>query len=267
VVLRDANGNPPADNKGQQIAPVITYDPVTRVVTLSAPEGSGPAWLNPNQLYRVGIGIPSSSTDDTSGIRAIDRATLDPASPSRNIEFTAGPPSGTPASVPTVDFCNDVLPLFQSKCSAAACHGAPVLGDARFGGPGGSASRPAASLLLETSQGVTNTVFVTDSGGNRVGRVANGANTGPLAGRGAPAGRVFGVDMPLVDPGKPANSWLLYKLLLAPPPDKVPPPSQRSKCDGTPGTPPIGHFEPAGFPTSLMDDGERGVLNNYVLGR
>jgi hypothetical protein len=94
-----------------------------------------------------------------------------------------------------VDFCADVLPIFQYRCSGGPCHAIPA-----------GNRLPAEGLLLQTADGVANTALH---------RVSQESNTGARAGQGFPAGRIFGVDMPIIDPPNPGNSWLMYKLLLA----------------------------------------------------
>ncbi len=237
----------------QPLTPVVTYDPVARVVTLSQPNDG--AWLIKDQPYKVILHV--AATDDDVGLRAIDRTPLFAGDPNREIGFLTTAPAGI-APEPRASFCNDVVPIFQRSCTAPICHGASAStsDSARFGE--GGKSRPAAGLLLETSAGIASTA---------IGRSANGSNTGALAGQGRPAGRVFGIDMPLVDPGNPGNSWLLYKVLLAVPADpQKASPARRAKCNGTPGTKPLDPFTPKEFATG-MDDFERAILNDFVLGR
>jgi hypothetical protein len=133
-----------------------------------------------------------------------------------------------------------VLPIFASKCGTSVCHGGDL---------------PAAGLLMTTAQGIQMTA---------VGRVAQGSNTGDNS-QSVPPGLVFGVDMPIITPGAPGASWLIYKLLLADPP----------ACSSTPGTgcdagaPGV---ENNRYPTvtpawTLRSDSERATLANYVQGR
>jgi hypothetical protein len=99
--------------------------------------------------------------------------------------------------------------------------------------------------------------------------VAEGANTGPRA-TSAPPGLLFGEDMPVIDPGSgpplagdPSNSWMLYKMLLAPPP----------ACSSTPGAAPCDAGAPTPpatthvVPWQPLSDAERATLSNYVAGR
>jgi hypothetical protein len=243
--VRDASGN--------GLSPVVKYDPVARIVQIVSPNPDGGAWLTPQQEYTVTLGIPSGD-DDSGGVRAIDRATLDP-SVSHVISFFArivGGDGGT-AAPPTISFCTDVFPIFQAKCSSGLCHG---------GLPNG-AIEPAAGLLLDSPDGIRHTAI-----GVGAQRVAQGSNTGALAASG-PLGHHFGVDMPIIDPGPdpatggdPGNSWIIYKMLLAVPNDVAAPGA--AACDG--GTSATTSLPPDPLRQPLSDD-ERARLADFVLGR
>ncbi len=196
------------------LTPTIRYDPVARVVTVTPlPEQA----FDPDQTYRLTIASPAGPTD-VNGLRAIDGATLSATSPS-SVTFRVAMNAGTSAlpPPPPPDFCTAVLPLFVSRCSGSGCHG-------------GSSTLPAAGLQLTDPQGVLTTA---------IGRVAEGSNTGPLGGNGQAVTLAFARDMPIIDPGpetvvtvagsvvdpsagatggNPSHSWLMYKLLMAPPP-------------------------------------------------
>ena len=245
-----------ADASRQALLPLVSYDPVVRIVTLSAQPGM--PWLAADRSYTLVLHVAAGDTD-ANALRAIDRAPLFAGDANQTITFRVTAPTGTPFAEPHADFCTDVLPIFQLKCTAPACHGSPVpTSDARFGNTG--MSLPAAGLVLETSNDVLNTA---------VGRVANGSNTGARAWKGDPPGRIFGIDMPIVDPGNPGNSWLLYKLLLAPtPPDPPPNPATRVKCQDSSAIPPLDATKLLALPLTMtaMDDTERSILSDFVLG-
>ncbi len=240
-------------------SPVVTYDPVARVVSLSSPASTPGAWLLPHQPYRVFMPVPATD-DDPTGPRAVDRATLAPGQV-HSIDFMTTDPAGPPAPERPIDFCVDVIPVFRRHCSASSCHGAPqaVPPSERF--PDG-ASHPAAGLVLETSVGVASTAL---------GRVAQGSNTGPRAGSGQSPGFLFGVDMPIIDAaeshggGNPSNSWLMYKVLLgALRPEDVGNDAGPATCAvGAPAPQPVVDF-PFMQPVSSA---ERARLGNLVLGR
>jgi hypothetical protein len=155
------------------------------------------------QTYKVMMVRPKDSTD-ANGVRAIDGATLAPSVP-QAIEFPiacgadagadgGGGAAGAPGPpIPSVEFCSQINPIIQTKCGGSMCHGGPLA---------------AAGLRLDSPQAIAATA---------IGRVAQGANTGARAAA-QPASLLFAQDMPIVQPGTPGNSWLMYKLLMAEPP-------------------------------------------------
>jgi hypothetical protein len=252
VVLKDGSGN--------VLTPVIEYDPVDRVVSLRPP--AAPAkWLVAEQIYEIDLTLPSGPDDDFGGIRALDRATLDPGDTHLKLGFVAGAAGAAPiAAAPTMNFCNDILPVLANKCATVQyCHlsETPMSGKTRFGDLG--LSLPAQGLILDTSIGVANTALK---------RIANEANTGAGAGVGTDPGPIFAVDMPLIAPGNPGNSFLLYKVLLSELPTTAQMPQVRMPCDpnGVPQPPQIlPSLTP--FNTDLLSDSERAILADNVLGR
>lgn len=233
LAIVDANHQPlPADQ-----SPIVVYDPVARTVTLGPPKTP---WLTKGQPYTLLLGIPQGDSD-TGGVRAIDRATL-ADDQTRIISFLVGEPNGVGYGEPKVDLCRDVLPIFVAKCSAPSCHG--------------SSQSAAASLVLDSSSGIEFTAR---------GRVSQGSNTGALLGTSTPPGSHFGVDMPIIDPGNPGNSWLQYKVELGDEPaNPLPPPT--ITCAGAPqGTPPM--YTPLVSTPQAPSEAERNVLDNYVLGQ
>lgn len=233
-VLVDSANVPLTSDK----APNVVYDPVARTVTLSRPTAD---WLTQGQLYKVILTLPEGDSDQ-GGLRAIDRATLRPDQ-NREIAFTVGPPAGAVFD-PPVSFCRDVLPIFAAKCSLPTCHG--------------SGEIAAASLVLETSAGVSLTAL---------NRIAQGANTGARSTNPPAPGRVFGVDMPIIDPGSPGNSWLVYKIDLARPP--VQPTPSTFACTNGLKEPPsqLGFAVLAPNARTTAGDLERSILSDFVLGR
>jgi hypothetical protein len=215
---------------------------------------SSPALL-PDQSYELTI-IPPTSPTDPAGFRAIDGAGLDPSvSPVIEFPVVAGPAyTGSDActGATPVDFCSQVLPIFANVDS---------LGVSRCGGASGchGGDLPAAGLLLTTAEGIQRTA---------IGRVAQGSNTGN-ASQAEPPGLAFGVDMPIITPGAPGASWLMYKLLLAEPPacSSTLDDGGVQACDaGAPGV--QNNRYPAVTPAwTLMSDSERATLANYVQGR
>lgn len=239
-VLLDSASKPLAADK----APAVLYDPIARTVTLARPSDN---WLTPDLTYELVLMVPEGDSDQ-GGVRAIDRAALR-ADQKRTFAFKVGPRSSPSAIEPRVSFCRDVLPIFAAKCNLPTCHG--------------SADRSAASLVLNTSSGVALTAL---------NRIAQGSNTGGGSINPAPPGRVFGVDMPLVDPGNPGNSWLLYKVELARPPVR-PSPSTYACTTGLQEAAALGAAAPFAYrpvaPNARLvaSDGERSVLSDFILGR
>lgn len=229
------------------VAPKTTYDPVARTVTISGPDGPGQAWLIPEQVYKLVLPIPQDPRSDIGGFRAIDRATLHPDE-KRAFVFRAGPPRHQTRLEPRVDFCADVVPIFITKCSSSTCHGPSTLA--------------ASGLVLGSAEGVRVTAK---------GRVAAGANTGARSGTPEPTPRRFGLNMALIQPGDPGSSWLLYKVELAPPPmaDVETPPTVvcMPPTEARPIPSPAPDYHPLVPARTNVDDGERQILNRFVLGR
>lgn len=194
VALRDEFGNAPD-------SPLVDYDPVTRVVRLSNPN-PGQAWLQVGTPYQLQFPIPGAEAG-AFGLRAIDGATFDPTAGA--IGFTVSAPTGNPPQDPKIDFCADVFPLFAAQrtnasrglCSNKACHGTQTLD------PQLSA---AMGLVLESEDGIRHTAL---------GVLAEEAATNALTTASSPQA-TFPSGMPIIDPGNPANSYLIYKLLLPP---------------------------------------------------
>ena len=221
------------------LAPVIVYDPIARTVTLLPPKQP---WLTEGQTYTLVLGIPEGDAEQ-GGIRAIDRAKLF-ADQKREFGFLVGPKTGG-ASEPTASFCRDVLPIFIAKCSDPSCHG--------------NSGATAAGLVLDTSAGV---------GATALNRIAQGSNTGGRSSSAPSSGRRFGVDMPIIDPGNPGNSWLIYKIELARPPTLTQPAPNIACTSGLLEPKVTFAFAPL-VPEAQRkaDDSERSILNDFVLGR
>ncbi len=180
------------ENAGGTIGftPEIAYDPVARVVTITPLSDSSQA-LQRNDSYRLMIVSPMGPTDPN-GLRAIDGATMNPASPTIFL-FTVTDPLATPPTAPSIDYCRDIDVIFGNNCEQGICHGE---------------NPAAAGLILSPPSSVTRTA---------IGRVAQGANTGPRS-IAEPPSHLFGEDMPIIDPqSNPSDSWMMYKVLLAMP--------------------------------------------------
>lgn len=173
----------------------VSYDPIERVVEFRTPPGYA---LAPHTLYELELVVPKEPGDY--GIRAFDGAPLAEAElPLHGTFFTGDAPvDSPPAAVPT---CEQIMGSVFSSCTGSACHqqggnvvGGLAVGDAPYG------------LWLDSPRHFTLSA---------VGRIAHETEDGDQSG-GAPAllPLRFGVRMPLVEPRNPANSYLLYKLLV-----------------------------------------------------
>jgi hypothetical protein len=176
--------------------PTVSYDPVARIVTITPLTDVGQA-LTPQQSYKLVITSPKNAAD-VNGLRAIDGAPLE-APGTQTIAFTVAAPTASPPAAVSIDFCRDIHPILESNCAmVASCHIEPPK----------TLGANAAGLVLDPPSFIPSTA---------IGRVSQGANTGPFARAEAPS-LLFGEDMPIIDPsGNASNSWLLYKVLLAVP--------------------------------------------------
>jgi hypothetical protein len=201
----------PEDRFGPEIIP--SYDPLERVVTFSLPPG---ATLQPNTLYTVRI--PIASSDDAFGFRAFDGAALAGEEPLHISFRTSNRVDPTPPAVPSALGCPDLicqafgqveagcdLPI-ASGCAAEQCHGA-------------AETLPPMGLSLASPHGLISSAL---------GRVAHQTETGPTTGRTLASPPRFGTAMALIEPGRPSNSYLVYKLLVAP--DAYLPESEGDAC-------------------------------------
>lgn len=184
-----------AGNAAVEPVPVVVYDPVLRAVRLENPNADGAPWLTPNVPYKVVLGLPVADASEAFVLRSIDGAAVDPAAPIAGsslkvpeVAFSTTAPSFA-ARRPDISFCRDVASVFDKYCTS--CHGA--------------AARPYEALLLDTPAGLVRTAF---------GHVAEETNRGARAGTPEAPGAIFGEGMPIVDPGSPGNSSLVYKMLL-----------------------------------------------------
>jgi hypothetical protein len=178
-----------------------TYDPIERVVRFTLPER---ATLVPNTLYTVEFpvaGVPAAPPRDVPvlawGFRAFDGAPLDEQG-IRRISFRTGEHrrAATAVAPPT---CDDVLSIFH--CEGRGCIPGEV-GCATCHLDDGHAPH---GLVLTGGETLRQTA---------IGRVAHQTETGSTTGVPLEAAERFGSGMPVIDPLRPENSYLLYKLLI-----------------------------------------------------
>ncbi|MET0793107.1 MAG: Ig-like domain-containing protein [Polyangiaceae bacterium] len=184
-------GNPPANRVGLD----TEYDLIERVVVLRPTRA-----LQPNTLYVAEIPI---SSNPKRGFWALDGAPLAAGAVPFRFSFStgSGPSSQQPtAAPPSPDTCDTLTQGALSTC--AGCH-ASTPADAS-----GAAQFPPMGLDLSSSRGLYYTA---------IGRVAHQTETAnSIANTGLRTPARFGVQMNIVDPGNPATSYLMYKLLQKP---------------------------------------------------
>jgi hypothetical protein len=173
----------------------VTYDPVERVVQYRMPSGYA---FHPNTLYQLELVVPSGSEE--LGIRAFDGAPLEAGELPLEGSFFTGIAAGevpVDTSPTCADIVNEVFKTSPADCSSSRCHSSV---DAEQGAPHG--------LWLDSRANFRVTA---------INRVARQTEVGDRSG-GLPLEQPsrFGVQMPLIQPGNPGNSYLLYKLLRAP---------------------------------------------------
>ncbi len=173
----------------------VTYDPVERVVQYRLPPGYA---YEPNALYRIELVVPAP--DDEYGVRAFDGAPLADAGdvPLAASFFTGPGPVDQPAGeAPScAQIVEQVFLSAPASCGRGSCHSSL----APQGAPHG--------LWLDSGANFSATAIE---------RVARQTELGDRSG-GIPLERParFGVRMPLVMPGSPGGSYLMYKLMRDP---------------------------------------------------
>lgn len=226
---------------------IARYDPISRTISV---RGLKDVWLTPGQPYKLQFSLPPNDDVNDRGLRAIDRAALEPSQP-REFAFFASEPTGQ-KNEKTVDFCGDVLPILTMRCTSGVCHA---------GGPAG-AQFPAAGLVLDSFTGIQATA---------IRRVANSANTTGRTGDPEERGRAFGLGMPLIDPTDPGNSWLLYKIELARESTIDSGPATSFICNKVPDKEEVAlpTADPFRFAVKIErpSDLERSILSDHVPGR
>jgi hypothetical protein len=181
-------------NPPQLSTPLVAYDPVARVVRLTPRQEDA---FTVGLTYQVQVASPHDS-NDPNGLRAIDGATLDPTKPPPVFEFMVTAAATAPPAPPVIDFCTQLIAPLNTSCGISrGCH---------------TPAAPALGLVLNGED-------LSKLKATAVGRVAEEANSGAFS-YAQPVSRLFGQDMPIVDPGDgttgdPGNSWLLYKALMA----------------------------------------------------
>jgi hypothetical protein len=189
--LRLFTGDPDANS----IALTPEYNLIERVVVFHLDEA-----LHPNTLYTAEV---LTSTDTNLGFWAFDGAPLAEGAVPLRFSFSTGSgqvPVPAPPVVPA-ETCDTMLAGPFASC--ANCHvtepGDETVPPSKY---------PPMGLDLSSSAGLYYTAIQ---------HVAHEAETGDTAAnQGLESPERFGVQMNIVDPGDPASSYLMYKLLAKP---------------------------------------------------
>jgi len=195
-----------------------TYDPVGPDVTYYLETDS--TELAPDTLYRVtlfrsegenGFGLRTFDGGTLSGFFAVEfRTEVEPTDPAALVATTDAPPrpsfckeldckarckaDGAPPGCAST--CSTGVADVLEACASGGCHQA-----APSGGP------VPMGLELYSAEALQMTAIA---------HVAHGTERGPAAQNPDVAGVQFGRAMPIISPGDPGNSYLLYKILANP---------------------------------------------------
>lgn len=170
------------------------YDVVERVVVLRPART-----LQPNALYTA---VVQSGPNPNLGFWAFDHAPLEAGEVPLRFSFSTGSGPRAPVAEPpaSTDTCDTLAQGPLASC--ASCHVNP-LGDV-----GSPWQFPPMGLDLASAQGFHDTALA---------KVAHQTETADrIRNTGLQTPVRFGVQMNIVDPGNPATSYLLYKLLQKP---------------------------------------------------
>lgn len=185
---------------------IPSYDPLERVVRFLLPEG---ATLVPNTLYTVEFpvaGVAAAPPRDVPvldwGFRAFDGAPLDEQGILR-ISFRTGEHRAA-APVPPPPTCDEIVALLRCEGTGQAC---------RSPGNAGCASCHVDAKLAWHGLRLTSRDNLVDTA---IGHVAHQTEVGSTTGVALDQPERFGAAMPIIDPYRPENSYLLYKLLIGP---------------------------------------------------
>ncbi|HYO96361.1 MAG TPA: Ig-like domain-containing protein [Polyangiaceae bacterium] len=166
-----------------------TYDVLTRQLRFRL-NGR----LQSKALYRAELLVAGSPAEP--GLRAFDGALLREGPAPLSWSFmTSGQLAPVPEPAPPAlpePTCDDISALLSTNCASGCCHGA---------------DEPPFGLRLDGKEGLL---------GTAINHVARETETGNAVGVTYVNPARFGVGMPIIAPGAPANSYLIYKLLLKP---------------------------------------------------
>lgn len=176
---------------GSQATPLLEpeYDLVERVLRYRVPTE---APLLPGTLYTVEVLLPEEDPRGF-GLRAFDGAPLRPGSVPLRFHFRTARAADPPPIQELAPSCEELAGVLErGGCGSTGCH-----------------RNPEAAMGLSLAS-------VDELATQTVGRVARQTETGPRVGRPLRNPARWGTQMPLIESGEPANSYLFYKLLLLP---------------------------------------------------
>jgi len=124
------------------------------------------------------------------GFRSFDGNALNNAKQFAFRTSLSGQTPPTAVTVPVTTCDQVVVTLANAGCTRGGCH---------------SGNSPRMGLLLESAQGLISTA---------INHVAHETETGTNVTEQVVSGGRFGTQMPIIDSGRPENSYLLYKLLI-----------------------------------------------------
>lgn len=189
------------------------YDLVERVLSYRLADGG--TYL-PGVLYTVELVVPTDA--DSYGFRAFDGASLAEGPVPLKFDFRtakADPPPAASSDPPVT--CAAILTAFQNgSCTGSACH-------KRCDDPTGSCSQtPRMGLMLDSADAIRETAIGKPAHETEIGSKTGVVLENPVR---------LGVNMPIVDPFRPDNSYLMYKLLRKTDSFRTAPDAPQTVCD------------------------------------
>ncbi|MFC1641960.1 Ig-like domain-containing protein [Myxococcota bacterium] len=180
------------------------YDLIERVVRYAL--GPGQA-LRPAVRYTVRI-VRTDQNEPGYGFRAFDGSALAASgSAPLSFSFRTQDQSASPMPVEPPPSCSEVMAVFR-RGGCSHCHQSERTPDCSPGDI--SAMGPTCSGTTGMDLDLSSAAAVRSTANSRVARQTDQEATSGIALRNPER---FGTAMPLIDPGRPENSYLLYKLL------------------------------------------------------
>ncbi|MFO0762448.1 MAG: Ig-like domain-containing protein [Byssovorax sp.] len=181
-----------------------SYDPIRRQITLRQSPDATKTHLAPATTYWVTVYPPPDDT--SSGIQAFDGALLEAPQSFRFTTLDVDPAGSLVEPLPAENFCSPDKGKTPGasdhlkNCATAGCH---------INGAGDAANPNDAPEGLDLSD-------IGPLHDTAIGHVAHETQVGEHASKPENASLRFGRSMPIIAPGDPGNSYLLYKLAASP---------------------------------------------------